>query len=166
MKHAGFTLVELLIVIALVAILANVASPPFSDLIDANRRLTAAQELASGIRSARAAAIMHSQVVTIHALEGDWSKGWRIIIDPKGNGPSEDDTLLIERAIDGKARIIGNSKVAEYLSFSSLGGLKKAANGTFHVCIRDQPVSHYRVIVAITGRVRVVDAKVTTDACS
>ncbi|GFM87211.1 general secretion pathway protein GspH [Pseudomonas cichorii] len=166
MKHAGFTLIELLIVVALVAILANVASPTFTDLIDANRRQVAALELASGIRSARVAAITRNQVVTLHAIEGNWSNGWRIITDTKGNGPDDEDTVLVERAIDGKTRIIGNSKIAQYISFTGLGGLKKAANGTFHVCVRDQPVSHYRVIVAITGRVRVEDEKIPTDLCA
>ncbi|MBX8569619.1 GspH/FimT family pseudopilin [Pseudomonas cichorii] len=166
MKHAGFTLIELLIVVAIVAILANVASPPFTDLIDANRRHVAAQELASGIRSARVAAITRNQVVTLHAIEGDWSNGWRIITDTTGNGPDDDDTLLVERAINGKTRIVGNSKIAEYISFNGLGGLRKAANGTFHVCVRDEPVSHYRVIVAITGRVRVENDKIPTDLCA
>ncbi|MBI6854496.1 GspH/FimT family pseudopilin [Pseudomonas lijiangensis] len=166
MKHAGFTLIELLIVVAIVAILANVASPPFTDLIDANRRHVAAQELASGIRSARVAAITRNQVVTLYAIEGDWSNGWRIITDTTANGPDDDDTLLVERAINGKTRIVGNSKIAEYISFTGLGGLRKAANGTFHVCVRDEPVSHYRVIVAITGRVRVENDKIPTDLCA
>ncbi|RMQ41284.1 Type IV pilus bioproteinsis protein [Pseudomonas cichorii] len=166
MKHAGFTLVELLIVVALVAILANVASPALGELIDANRRLAAAQELASGIRSARVAAITRNQVVTIHAIEGDWSNGWRIISDLKGNGPDDSDTVLVERAIDGKTRIVGNSKVAEHISFTGLGGLRKTANGTLNICARTEPVSHYRVIVAITGRVRIDDDKITTDICS
>ncbi len=71
MKQTGFTLIELLVVVALVAILANVAMPSLTGVIDSNRRLVAAQELASGIRSARVAAITRNQWTTIHAIDGD-----------------------------------------------------------------------------------------------
>ncbi|KPW49919.1 Type IV pilus bioproteinsis protein [Pseudomonas syringae pv. antirrhini] len=165
MKHAGFTLIELLIVVALVAILANVATPSFKQLIDSNRGLVAAQELASGIRSARVAAITRNQIVTIHAIEEDWSNGWRIILDLDGKGPDEKDTLLVERASGGTPRVVGNSKVTERLSFNGLGNLRNRTNGTFHVCLEGQPVSHYRVIVAPTGRVRIEDTKRDVALC-
>ncbi|QHF05019.1 MULTISPECIES: GspH/FimT family protein [Pseudomonas syringae group] len=165
MKQAGFTLVELLVVVALVAILANIAMPSATELVDDHRRLVAAQELASGIRSARVAAITHNQWVTIHAIENDWSNGWRMIFDADGRGPDDQDVLLIERARSANTRIVGNTKVAEHLTFTGLGGLRNAANGTIHVCIRDQPVSHYRVIVARTGRVRIEDTKAEAPLC-
>ncbi|CAM3265380.1 general secretion pathway protein GspH [Pseudomonas floridensis] len=165
MKQSGFTLIELLVVVALVAILANVATPSVTEIIDSNRRLVAAQELASGIRSARVAAITHNQLVTIHAIEADWSKGWRIIFDPNGKGPDDHDVLLIERARTANTKIVGNRKLAEHLTFNGLGGLVNRANGTLFVCVRDQPVSHYRVIVAATGRVRIADRKTESPLC-
>lgn len=166
MKHAGFTLIELLIVIALVAIFTTLAFPPLTEQVEAQRRLTVAQELASGIRSARVAAITRNQIVTIHAIDGDWSNGWRIIADLDGKGPDDNDPVLVERANAAKTRVVGNSKVAEYLSFDGLGGLRRAANGSLHICVKDQAVSHYRVIVAITGRVRVEEDKRIHDRCA
>ncbi|MBA1229948.1 prepilin-type N-terminal cleavage/methylation domain-containing protein [Pseudomonas viridiflava] len=165
MKPSGFTLIELLVVVALVAILANVATPSVTQIIDSNRRLVAAQELASGIRSARVAAITHNQLVTVHAIEADWSKGWRIILDPDGKGPDDQDVLLIERARTANTRIVGNRKLAGHLTFNGLGGLVNRANGTLFVCVRNQPVSHYRVIVAATGRVRIADQKTESPLC-
>lgn len=159
MKHAGFTLVELLIVVAVLSILTALAGPAFTDLVDAQRRMATAQDLASGIRSARVAAVTRNQTVTIHAIDADWSNGWRMIVDPNGNGPDDDDLLLLQRTHPARTRVVGNSKVAEFLSFDGLGGLRRAANGSLHVCIKDEPVSHYRVIVNITGRVRVQEAR-------
>ncbi|RRV06159.1 prepilin-type N-terminal cleavage/methylation domain-containing protein [Pseudomonas sp. v388] len=166
MKHGGFTLIELLIVLALLAVLAGAAAPSFTDLLGSQRRQAAAQELASGIRSARLTAVTRSQVITIHAIDADWSNGWRIITDLDGRGPDEKDVLLVERASGAKTRIVGNSKVAQYLSFDGLGGLRRAANGTLHVCVKDQPVSHYRIIVSITGRVRVEDTRTPHPPCA
>ncbi|WP_024675586.1 GspH/FimT family pseudopilin [Pseudomonas syringae] len=165
MKHAGFTLVELLILVALIAILANIATPSFKELIESNRGLATAQELASGIRSARVAAITRNQIVTIHAIEQDWSNGWRIILDADGKGPDENDTLLVERANDGKTQVAGSPRRARQLSFNGLGGLRGRTNDTLHVCVKDQPVSRYRVIVAATGRVRIEDTKRETALC-
>ncbi|MBP1145157.1 type IV fimbrial biogenesis protein FimT [Pseudomonas sp. PvP027] len=165
MKHAGFTLIELLIVVALVAILANVATPSFKALVDSSRGLATARELASGIRSARAAAITRNQIVTLHAIENDWSNGWRIILDADGKGPDENDPVLIERANDGTARVVDNRKRAEEISFSGLGTLRRRTARTLHVCAADQPVSNYRVIVAPAGRVRVEDTKIDAALC-
>ncbi|RMM37116.1 Type IV pilus bioproteinsis protein FimT [Pseudomonas coronafaciens pv. coronafaciens] len=165
MRHAGFTLIELLIVVALVAILANIATPSFKELIDSSRGLATAQELASGIRSARVAAITRNQIVTIHAIDDDWSNGWRIILDPNGKGPDENDTLLVERANDGKSRVAGSRKRARQMSFNGLGGLRGRTNDTLHVCAWAQPVSNYRVIVAATGRVRLEDNKKASALC-
>jgi type IV fimbrial biogenesis protein FimT len=165
MKHAGFTLIELLIVLALLAILAHSATPSLNELIDAQRRHAAAQDLASGIRSARVAAVTHNRVVTIHAIDADWSNGWRIINDLDGRGPDDKDPILVERASGAKTRIVGNTKVAEYLSFDGLGGLRRAANGTLHICVKSQAVSHYRVRINITGRVRIEEARIPHPPC-
>jgi len=165
MKQAGFTLIELLIALAVVAILANVAAPSFNSLIDHHRGLVAAQELASGIRATRVAAITRNALVTIHAIEGDWSNGWRIVLDTGSKGADKNDTLLVERARSNQTRIVGNTRLAEQLSFNGLGGLVDRTNGTLHMCLKDQPASRYRVIVAPAGRVRIEDATRETRLC-
>lgn len=159
MKHAGFTLIELLVVLALMAILTGFAAPPLVELRDAQHRKTTAEALAGGIRAARVAAVTRNQTVTIHGIDKSWDNGWRIVIDPQGNGPDDDDSVLVERAGSVRTRVVGNSKVAEHLSFDGLGGLRRAANGTLHVCVKGEAVSHYRVIVSITGRVRLAEGR-------
>lgn len=163
LKQSGFTLVELMVAVAVLAILAQAAVPQLSQLFQAQQRLVAARELASGIRSARVAAITRNQTVSIQAIDEDWSQGWRILTEqPAG---STDNPLLVERALNGKVRIVGNSKVAQKLSFEGLGGLQGSGNGSLFVCLKDRPVSHYRVVVAITGHVRVVEQQTEQALC-
>ncbi|GAB7528829.1 GspH/FimT family pseudopilin [Pseudomonas sp. 3A(2025)] len=163
MKQSGFTLVELMVVIAVLAILVQVSVPQLSQLFQAQQRLVAARELASGIRSARVAAITRNQTVSIEAIDEDWSQGWRILTEPPAGSP--DNPLLVERALNGKVRIVGNSKVVQKLSFGGLGGLQGSGNGSLFVCLKDRPVSHYRVVVAITGHVRVVEREADQALC-
>ncbi|WP_426115982.1 GspH/FimT family pseudopilin [Pseudomonas sp. DSP3-2-2] len=155
MKQAGFTLVELMVTLVVLSVISLVALPALGEVIDAQRRLDAAQQLASGIRTARTEAILRNQVVTIHSIDADWSNGWRIIADKDGKGPDEDDPVLVERAASGKARVVGNTTVASRISFNGLGAPIRVFNGTLSVCLKNQPVSHYRVIMAATGRVRI-----------
>ena len=53
MKQAGFTLVELMVTLVLLAVISLVALPALGEMVDAQRRQDVAQQLASGIRSAR-----------------------------------------------------------------------------------------------------------------
>lgn len=163
MKERGFTLVELMVSMAVVAILTQAAVPQLSQMLQAQQRLAAARELASGIRSARVAAITRHQAVSIQAIDEDWSQGWRIVVEQKGIAPN--DALLVERMLDGKVRIVGNSKVAQKLSFGGLGGLLGAGNGTLFVCLNDRPASHYQVVVAVTGQVRVIEQQASQAYC-
>lgn len=165
MKNAGFTLVELLVALVLIAVMSALALPALGEMADRQRRLDAAQQLASGIRTARTEAIMRNQIVTIHGIDDDWSNGWRIILDADGKGPDDDDTVLIERATSGKTRVVGNQKVKNHIRFNGLGAVMGAANGTLFVCLRDQPVSHYQVVLALTGRVRIRNQEQPEELC-
>jgi type IV fimbrial biogenesis protein FimT len=83
-RSAGFTMVELLVTIAIAAILATVAVPSFSGLIASQRAKTAASELFASFLTARSDAIMRNANVTVSPLAGGWSQGWQIL-DPANN---------------------------------------------------------------------------------
>lgn len=64
-SEQGFTLVELMVIVVLVAILATIAIPSFSTLIRDNRVLAQAEELNSLLQYARSEAVIRKRSVNV-----------------------------------------------------------------------------------------------------
>ena len=74
----GFSLVELMIVVAIVGILAMIAGPSFIEISAQSQVKAAAADLQMSLMRARSEAIKRSAQVTVTPVGGDWSKGWTI----------------------------------------------------------------------------------------
>lgn len=77
-RAAGFTMIELLIVLVLAGILATVAAPNLRDLVVRNRLKTAASDLHFSLTLARSEAIKRNAAVSVEQNGGDWSQGWSV----------------------------------------------------------------------------------------
>ncbi|WP_119157202.1 GspH/FimT family pseudopilin [Caldimonas tepidiphila] len=76
----GFTLIEAMVVVGMVAILSTVAAPSFRSFIGTMNSRTAAFDLISDLSMARSEAIKRNQQVVLQpVVAGDWSKGWRVV---------------------------------------------------------------------------------------
>ncbi|SEK02705.1 MULTISPECIES: GspH/FimT family pseudopilin [unclassified Variovorax] len=76
----GFTLLELMVVVAIVAVLATVGTPAFRDLLINQRLSAAAQAFNAALSLARMEAIRRSQSVSVTALVGrSWLGGWAVV---------------------------------------------------------------------------------------
>lgn len=167
MKQRGFTLIELVAALVLIAILASMAAPTFGELIDSQRRQDAAQQVVSGLRMARAEAILRGEPVMMQALDGNWSQGWHIFVDTNRNRiKDEDETTLAEHAGHTKVRIVGNARVASSIGFESSGRLVSNTNGTLAVCQAHSSVSDYQIVIAVTGRVSLRRNGFVTEPCA
>lgn len=158
MQQRGFTLIELLLGLIVSSILANLAVPSFKSLLESQQRHSAAQSLAGGLRYARTEAIARNQPVVIHALEDDWSLGWRVIVDVSGRGHLDDNNpVLLERHNSDQVPIVGNGPVNSQARFSGLGEPIFSGGGfragTVHVCAKGQAQSLYQVVLAPSGRI-------------
>jgi type IV fimbrial biogenesis protein FimT len=80
MKHArGFTLVELMIVIAIVGVLAVIAQPSFTRILAKQRTRSAASAVQLSLVKARSEAVKRNAAVTLAPLTGiDWNTGWQV----------------------------------------------------------------------------------------
>ncbi|WP_417660587.1 GspH/FimT family pseudopilin [Pseudomonas sp.] len=88
MPHSkGFTLIELMVTVAVLAIVITVAAPSFSNLLADNRASALANELQGALQLARSEAIKRRQNVTVcrsNAAQDDcadgtnWANGWLV----------------------------------------------------------------------------------------
>ena len=87
----GFTLLEVMVVVAILAILAALAGPSFTPMIERWRVRSATEDLQSSLYFARSEAIKRGgDAISIQAKSGtDWSSGWQVIFDNSGT----DDVL-------------------------------------------------------------------------
>jgi len=80
-RQSGFTLLELMVVIAVLAILSAVAAPSIATFISTQRLRNAAFDLVSDLLLARNEALNRQTDVVISpssASGGEWSDGWTI----------------------------------------------------------------------------------------
>lgn len=87
--NKGFTLIEMMVTVAIMAIVATIAAPSFVDMIRNNRVTTAANDVLSAMQLARSEAIRQRRPITVCAGADactdstDWAGGW-IVTSPDG----------------------------------------------------------------------------------
>lgn len=111
LKNQGFTLIELMVVVAIVALLSALAAPSFKQMIQSNTISAAVNGLLSDMRFARSEAIRRGGgVVICHSAApqassptcnagADWKTGWIIFHDLNNDG-IKDNTDPVLKAQD------------------------------------------------------------------
>lgn len=171
MHQQGFTLLQLLGALAIAGVLLHRAAPVYQQMVASHQRQVIAQELLASLRAARTEAVLGHRDVLMHALEGDWANGWRIIADHSGKGANDADNPVL-RVHQGMSRVVvkGNTPVREQVRFTGQGwalqdnGAFQA--GTVHVCDGQTGESHYQVVVAKSGRVHLTNKRAQQALCS
>lgn len=161
-RATGFTLVELLIAVAILGLLLGVALPSFGNALEKSRSLdTKGALLASVTRAANRAAVTGTRAVLCPSSDGqacsdgfDWSLGWIGFLDrdaDRERAPGE--TLLVaEPALPGKVRLL-SSKGRTRIVFQGNGG-NAGSNVTFTLCDGRGPAHAETVVLNNRGRLR------------
>lgn len=138
---SGFTLIEMGVTVAILAILVTVAAPSFRSLIIGQRVRTASFDLFSAVNLARSEAIKLNANVQLRAGEsadGAWATGWRVV-DGGNNvlrrwGPVTGLSLVDEAnpsaspalltfGVSGRLTLPANSPMFEINSLSTISGV-------------------------------------------
>jgi len=169
--RAGFTLVEMLMTMAVMTVLVGIALPSFKGFVQQQRTTTAMHLLSSHLAHARLSAIHQRSVVMICPSDGngkcrsdgDWSGEWMAFTDRDGNRQPDTaaDILRVERpSLDGAMRIVSGPArpSVRYLP----DGRSAGSNLTVRICRNAELLGS--VIVNNVGRVRSRRAE-TGEAC-
>src|SRR5881397_1355893 len=100
----GWTLIELMIAVALAGVVLALAAPGYRDWIATYELANHAQQLASSMTLARSEAIKRGTRVTLcraadgrHCAGGaaGWEAGWLVYVDANRDGHNDDDELVL-----------------------------------------------------------------------
>lgn len=114
--EAGFTLIELMVTVAIAAILASLAVPSFRSMLVKRAVVAAADAMISDLRYARSEALKRSNFVSLCASSNGtscfgagavWKSGWIVFIDANGDGSWDagDEIIRVQQAFDSIASI-------------------------------------------------------------
>ena len=162
----GFTLIEIMIALLVLAILASISIPSIQPIIRKNRLTTETNRLLSDLAYARAEGIMRSGNVTLcNSSDGaacigeNWSQGRLIFADLNGDGaptPAGGEVLRYSEAPHTETTITG-SGITYPLVFQARGMPAGVGAGTgLLITVYGLPSSEFRdVCINATGQTRV-----------
>lgn len=165
-RQRAFTLVELLITLAVVAILLTVGTPMISSMLESNRASVRSVELRKALVATQQTAIDTNTAVSLCPINGsndgcdannprDWGKGWLMFTDPNGRGDFDaGETILhVFQSTEGPHTITG---APNFVRYQPSGGIDDDGSITFTIkyphCTNKQA---REVEVLVTGRVSV-----------
>jgi len=181
---SGFTLIELMVTLALIGVLMMVAVPSFTKY-QRNAELTSlANSLLASINAAKGEAIKRGMNAMIVPKDGaNWSSGWVVFVDVDRSGAylatSTDIVIQTREATPSYLTLAnaGATAAANLYIMYDASGYSKLTTGafgswTFEIKRNDVTGTELlsqtrRVKIAATGRARVCTPKSTTDTdCS
>lgn len=163
-KQPGFTLIELMITLAIAAILMTVAIPNFQMFVLNNRMSAQTNDFLTALSLARSEAVKRAARVTICksangtgcTTAGSWAQGWIVFTDgsTKGTFDGTDTILQVHGALDGGSTFVGNGTVIDYFAYEASG--YGTQNGTISLCPPSPAAVEGRdIVISNTGRARV-----------
>jgi len=175
--NSGFTLLELMMVVAVGGILLLVGIPSFKSMITTNEVTSITNDLTMSLKLARSSAITSGHTasvcssddgVTCKGQANFWSKGWLVWVDLNDSNTFEAAELLWVKEIDPRSTktVTPSANFSTQIDFKYDGTLLQAVVGTFQVCSGEGAVNGFpQRLISLTVSGEPQFTKVTTTKC-
>lgn len=160
-RTCGFTLIELMFAVLILAILTTIAAPNFISFVKTNRAESEIREVASALAFARSAAVSRGKPISVcrsndnATCSGSWTDGWIVFIDNGTAGKVDGDDKVLRSGQGSGADTLKvysyatsstTTKTAEdYVQFDNRGTVDKRFN--FVVCDSDNDTRYARAVL-------------------
>lgn len=160
-KKSGFTLLELLITVAMISIIMAFGIPAMQEFTQNDRLTTNINTLIGHLALARSEAVKRSQPVSICASNntvscaGNWEDGWLIYVDANSNNALDggEEILRVQQALDG-GNTLTPTTIGTQITYDYRGFVNAASVGSLQLCDARSGPHGKTVRITTTGRVR------------
>jgi type IV fimbrial biogenesis protein FimT len=157
-KQTGFTLIELMVTIAVLAILLTIAIPSYQSMVRNNRIAAQANQVITALNYARSEAVKRGAPATVCSSNGgtacagstNWSTGWLVFADANKNGTVDGgETVLRVWPALNTSNTLKASKTR--ITFTATG-FATGFNDTFKLCDSGDTSSARAITINAMGR--------------
>lgn len=165
--QSGFTIIELMITLMLVAVLLTLGVPSFSNTIEQNKLSTKINDLISTLQYARSESVKTGKRITVCksntgtscvAAAAGYESGWIVFEDDSpsdGNIDAGEQLLKVHEALDSNVTLRGNPSFVNFISYLPSGGVTSTNPGHFVMCKDSNTAKSRAVFINTAGRTRV-----------
>lgn len=141
-KQRGLTLIELIVTMAVLAIIAAIAIPNFSSMMANHRALTLGEDMATALNFARTEAVKRGERVSLcgstdgTACDGSFADNWLVVVDDAATDDAAAvtiDTVLRQWQGPGTNETVAATQggnAVTFIRFTRKGMLGRSATGS------------------------------------
>ena len=138
---SGFTIIEMLVAMAVAAILLGFALPAFDTFIEQRNMTSRVNGFMSAVNLARSEAVNRGAEVSIQTVDAsdnanEWGPGYCVVVGTPGNCPADPNVLIRTFDDSGAATMdaTGGLNGVATLTFNGRGLMTLGGQGTIEIC--------------------------------
>jgi type IV fimbrial biogenesis protein FimT len=165
-KHkyiSGFTIIELMLTIAVAAVILSIGVPSYQGLMERNQLTSGINQFISSMSLARSEAIKRNQRVLIcPSNDGatcsgiQYESGWIIFVDRNSNGSRQvgaEELIWVSESLPASMTLRGTGCCDDNIPYLASGQINGIA-GSMHLCKSNDPDKSKKIVINTFGRVQ------------
>lgn len=158
----GFTLIELIITVALAAIILSVGIPSFQQTIEQNQLTSQINLFTASLHLARSESVKRGRSVSvcgssdgINCNNAGYEAGWIVYAENAitGSREADEELLVVNNGLNRDLSLKGSPAISNSITFTANGQASSA--GTFALCKLNDATKSREINILITGRIKI-----------